>query len=125
MVNKDHIGASLFSCFRLQITVLDVFRLFCHLHHNRTFHSLSEQFAAVSMNSGNASRCMVGVCSTSAGAIQLCPAGFAILSSISIAKLKFIAQSGIRHTVPHIAHAVFRVAHKLMTREQLAPRGHR
>ena len=57
-----------------------IFGAFGDLHHYRTFHSFSEQFAAVFIYARDLAGRMIGICGAASGAIQLCPTVLTFIS---------------------------------------------
>ena len=99
-----------------------LFFVLCNLYHNGTFHALSEKLAAIFINSRNIAGGMIGVGSAAAGAIELCPAVLAVRTGIGIAVFEAITHFGVFNTVPHVAHEIFFVAHKLVAGIKVTPR---
>ena len=100
-----------------------LFLALCDLHHHGAFDALFEQLTAIFVNSVDASRCVICIGRTTAGAIKSRPAIAAFCTRISVALSELILCLNVFDPVPNVTKAVFLVADELMTRIQLTPRG--
>ena len=93
--------------------------------HQRAFHTLSEQIAAIGVDTVDASRGVVCVCGTAAGAVEPRPAGAAFLARVDVAGGKLILHGMVRYAVKDIAEFERLFTHELVAGIEIAPRRHR
>ena len=91
--------------------------------HDGAFHALSEELTAVFVNSVYRTCGVVGICGTTAGAIELCPAVTAVGAGINIARTKFALFFFVCNSVPDITQLECLLTDKLMAGIKVTPRG--
>ena len=95
-----------------------------NIQHYGALNSLLKELTSVLINTADRACRVIGVCRTSARAIEARPTLTALLTGVCVANAELVLNGGVLNTVPNITETVLLVANKLVAGEELAPRSY-